>query len=349
MQVNELLDLTRWIIDKIADKGLVEKYQQLLSVLQQNARSNQPKQPFDQQKQSLIEALTAVPLDELSTGQIDILKELDISQNVGADGVSQIEDVLFKNAIDVASAAQRVERSVTQLNQGIEWSRQQRDLLSKVVTVDAVAETEGKVLLRVRFTGDAAVNNLTDLKDWSKTWWEIGRGIAIAHGQSPEAISVVGASKGSIIVALLTVGEIAATVSGIILSALKVAEKYYDIRRKAQEVRALELSNDKAEKALEAEAATYKATGIDEIVKATIAELKVEQGDQANELTSSVKKLVDFITKGGEVDFVMPTDDKGNGDSDNDGGRPERVELRVRFQEVRRLEREVRQLEHHET
>lgn len=348
MQVNELFELTNWVLDKVASKGLVDKYQQLLSVLQQNARPNQPKQPFDQQKQSLIEALTAVPLTELSSGQIEILATLNIAQNIGKNGATLIEDVLFKNAIDVANAAQQVEKCVTQINQGIDWSRQQHDLLSKVVTVDSITETDGKVLLRVRFAGDAAVNNLTDLKDWSKTWWEIGRGISIAHGQSPEAISVVGASKGSIIVALLTAGEIAATVSGIILSALKVAEKYYDIRRKAQEVRAMELSNDKAEKALEAEAATYKANGVEEIVKATVAELKVEQGDQVNELTSAVKKLVDFITKGGEVDFVMPSDDGEQAEADADGQDLGRSELRVRFQEVRRLEREVRQLEHHD-
>ncbi len=107
MQVNELFELTNWILDKVASKGLVDKYQQLLSVLQQNARQNQPKQPFDQQKISLIEALTAVPLNELSTGQIEILNKLNIAQNVGKDGVTLVEDVLFKNAIE------RCERGTT--------------------------------------------------------------------------------------------------------------------------------------------------------------------------------------------------------------------------------------------
>lgn len=346
MQVDELLDLTNWILDNIADKGISDKYRQLFALLQHNTRPNVPKQSFNQERDNLIQSLREVPINQLSFGQIEILNKLGIAKNVGIDGALLIDDILIRNAIDVASAASAVEECLRQVDDGIEWSRKQRELLLKVISAEGVSEADGGVILRVRFAGEASVNNLTDLKEWSKTWWEIGRGISIAHGKSPEEISVIGASKGSIIVALRTAAEIAGTVSFIIMRALKIAEKYYDIRRKAQEVRALKLGNDKIEKDLEEEADSYKSKGVDDIVEETSEKLYIRQGDHVNELTSAVRKLVDFITRGGEVDFVAPSDESGDAEAGLVGQGFGQMELRIRFQEVRRLEREVRQLKH---
>lgn len=351
MQVEELYDLTTWIASNIVEEELVEKYQELHEVLKQNAQPNQEKQPFEEQQKALIEAVKAVPLSELSVGQIEILSELGFAQNIGSEGVALIEDVLFKNAVDIANAAERISQCITELNEGIQWSQQERELLGKIVTSDSITPNEDQVLLRIHFTGDASIENLSELKEWSKIWWEIGRGISMAHDQSPENISVIGAGKGSIIVTLLAAYGIASTVSGIILASLKVVEKYYDIKRKAQEVRALELGNDEAEKALETAASEAKDSGVETIVKKTLGELELDQrneGDKVNELTSATKKLVDFITKGGEVDFVIPDEEDEEADSSDDAEAnvAAKNDLRIRFQEVRKLEREMKRLEH---
>lgn len=349
MQVEELYDLTTWVEAEVVTKKLVQKFQQLHKVLNQNAQANQQKQPFEDQQLALLGALRNVPLDQLSAGQIEILEQLKIARNVGEQGATLVEDVLFKNALDVANAAQQINQCVVELNEGIQWSKQQRDLLEKIIDSDSVLEIDGKVLLRVHFSGDAHVENLTELKEWSKTWWEIGRGISMAHGQAPESIEVIGASKGSIIVSLLTAQAIAVTVSGIILAALKVVEKYYDIKRKAQEVRALEIGNDQAEKVLEEAAAKHKEDGVATIVEQTIAELGLnpnKEGDKVAELSSATKKLVDFIAKGGEVDFVVPDEEEPADEGDEEREIVvERAKLRDIFQEVRKLEKEVKRLE----
>jgi hypothetical protein len=171
----------------------------------------------------------------------------------------------------------------------------------------------------------------------------------MAHNESPENIAVVGASKGSIIVSLMTTYGVVKTVSGIILESLKVVEKYYEIKKKAQEVRALKLANDDAEKALEKDAQNEKNTGSERIVAAMIDELGLDpkkEGDKVNELTSAIKKLLDFIVKGGEVDFVVLDDEEEAGGEEGDESGITKGELRVRFHEVRRLEREVKRLEH---
>lgn len=349
MQVEELYDLTTWIIFNIVEAEIVKKYQELHKVLKQNSQPSQEKQPFEEQQKGLIEAINAVPLSELSIGQIGLLNELGIAENVGSEGVALIEDVLFKNAVDIANAAKRINQCISEINEGIQWAQQERELLAKIVTSDGITPIEDQILLRIHFAGDASIENLSELKDWSKTWWEIGRGISMAHDQSPESISVIGASKGSIIVSLLTAHAIALTVSGIILASLRVVEKYYDIKRKAQEVRALELGNDEAEKALEAAASEAKDSDVETIVKQTISELGLDrqnEGDKVNELTSATKKLVDFITKGGEVDFVMPNEEEVESSENGKKKITAENDLRIRFQEVRKLEREIKQLVH---
>lgn len=348
MQIEELYELTEWINTAIVDAQIVPKYQQLHGILSRNAQPNQQKQPFEDQKKQLIDALSAVPLDKLSTSQVNVLGELGVSEVLGSDGVALVEDVLYRNAIDIANAAQRINECVSKLNEAVQWAQQEKALLDKIFAPDSVDVTEGMVLMRVRFAGDASVGNLTELRDWSKTWWEIGRGLSMANDQSPETISVVGASKGSIVLSLLTTYGIAKTTSGIILAALRVAEKYYDIKRKAQEVRALEIQNNDAEKALEKAAEDHKKSGVEAIVKQTIKELGLKpntEGDKVNELTSATKKLVEFVTKGGEVDFVNPDTEPEEPGGESGQANVAGAELRVKFQEVRKLERQVRQLE----
>lgn len=349
MQVEELYDLTSWIQAEIVEKQIVQKYQQLHQVLQVNTQPNQQKQPFEEQKEQLIKALQSVALVELSNGQIEVLKEIGIADNVGQEGVDLLEDTLFRNALDIAHAAERVQQSIQKISEGVQWSKQTRELLTKIITTEEVTEIGNAVLLRVHFTREAHLSNLTELKDWGKTWWDIGRGIGMAHGQAPEDIQVVGASKGSLIVSLLSAYPIAKTVSAIIMDALKVIEKVYDIKKKAQEVRALELANDEAEKSLMEAAEAEKQNGVETIITKNIDEIGLDrkaEGDKVNELSSAIKKLVDFVEKGGEIDFVMPDEEETSEGEEPDQNVQERDALRVMFKEVRRLEKKVHQLEH---
>ncbi|WP_155985235.1 MULTISPECIES: hypothetical protein [unclassified Thioalkalivibrio] len=346
MEVEELYELTDWVNNEIVETGIPQKYQQLQKILIQNAQSNQQKQPFQKQRDTLIDAIHTVPLEELSLGQIDILEKLGVAQNIGKDGVNRVEGILFRNSLDIASAAQGIKQCSTEISEGVQWVKQQNELLEKIVGSEGVTVVEGQVLLRVHFSGDASVRNITDLRDWSKTWWDIARGVSMAHNQSPEALSVTGASKGSIIISLLTVYGIATTISGILLQSLKVVERYYDIKRKAQEVRELEINNREAEEALERAAQKHKEKAVEEIAGATIRELGIDsgaEGDKVAELTSSIRKLFDFIEKGGEIDFVMPENDEQ--DAEQAPAATEKNSLRDRFKDIRRLEREVKRLE----
>ena len=284
-----------------------------------------------------------VDLASLTKDQLAFLHELGIAEAVGDDGPNAIEDVLYKNVIDLATAAQKTQLIYQEVAEGLAKSNQIKVGLTGVVSSEQY-ELDNEILMRVTFTGQAKMGNIKDFKNWGNAWYDIGRGIALAHGTSPEDIKIVGATTGSIIIELTVVASIATTASGIILAALKVAEKVLDIKKKAEEIRGLKLTNDKLAKDLDEAADTEKAKGIEEITVTMIKKLSIKktgEGDKVEALETSIMNLVNFIEQGGEVDFIMPESGIEEGDEE-----PSNKELRVAFQEIRRLEEKIALIEH---
>jgi hypothetical protein len=137
--------------------------------------------------------------------------------------------------------------------------------------------------------------------------------------------------------------------SGIIMDVLKVADKVLDIRKKAEEVRALALSNRKIANDLEKEAEKEKNAGLDRISSDTVKRLSIKSegdGEKVNALGGSIKKLADFVEKGGEVDFVLPEAQDEEGEEHGEESHQKRENLRMAFREIRELQQKVRQIEH---
>lgn len=349
MDISELIQLTRWIDREIRNEQIPQRYETLRQVLVANARPNQPRQPFESQRDELLTAIAKVPLETLTTQQLAYLQEIGIGHNVGAEAVSRIEDILFRNALDIATAGQRLGELTDEVKAGAAKSDEIQSAL------DATAETtefesglDGKIMVRVAFSHGASISNVVDLKTWSNIWHEIGRGIAMIHDSSPEEIEVIGAGRGSIVIELAVAYGIATTISKIILEALKVTEKVLDIRKKAEEIRALKLGNDKIAKELDEEAEKEKAKGIRRISeRVTKAKRKKDtnEGDKVAAFDKAVKNLVDFVDKGGEVDCVVPAEKEPAPDGETKPEHSELKELRATFKEIRHLEIHLKQIE----
>ena len=349
MNVSELYDLTHWVTAEIIETQVLQKYQALHGILQQHAQPNQPKQPFEDQKNELLKVLSNVPLRKLTKDQLLFLCELGIARAVGDEGISLIKDILYKNVIDVATSAQKISQIQQDLKKGIQKSDQIKAGLEGCVYEEKY-ETDNEVLVRISFTGNAAMSNVTDFKNWGSIWHEICRGIAMAHNAAPEDIKIVGATNGSIIIELAVIASIATTTSGIILAALKVAEKVLDIRKKAEEIRNLKLQNKKIARDMEKEAENEKIAGIEKISSEIAKQLKIKkdgEGDKINALNKAVKNLVNFIESGGEVDFIIPDEEDEN--DENKDSEPNYDNLRITFQEIRKLETTIKLLESNNT
>ena len=346
MNVSELYDLTFWIKDEIEQTQIPQKYQALQKILQQNVQPNQQKQPFESQKNDLIETIRNVPLRQLTKEQVAFLHALGIAEAIGEEGVDTIEDILYRNVIDIATAAQKIQEIHQRLVQGIQKSHQIETGLDGCVSHEEY-EIENEVLMRVSFTGQTELSNVTEFKKWGNIWFEIGRGLAIVHNATPEDVKIIGATSGSIIIELVTLPTIAATAATVIYSALKLAEKILEIKKKAEEIKNLQLQNKKLAIDLEKEAEKEKKAGIEKISGVISGELNLDnenEGDKVNALEKAIKRLVNFIDYGGEVDFVLPESENGNED-EGDVSTSEYKKLKNSIQEIRLLENKLRLLE----
>ena len=345
MNVSELIQLVGWFDKEISQKNVIPKYSELINLLSLNAQPNQPKQPFEAQKNELIDLLKNVTLDTLTNEQTRYLSRLGLIAVVGIEGATQIENILFRNSLDIATATIKISamqqivsamhQRLTQLNTGLDGFVEQSD------------QAHQGILMRIEFKGDASLNNVVDFRDWANAWHEIGRGIAMANKQAPEDIQIVGASKGSIILDLVVALAIAKTTSKIVLEALNVADRVYEIRKKAEELRTLKLKNDKLASELENEAETAKDEGAVQIVNKLVDELlikRTDDGEVVKALEKSVTQLVKFVTQGGVVDVVLPPEPVSDSTelSQETLGRNE---LRLAFKEIRKLENKLRLIE----
>ena len=342
MQVKELLSLSYWIDKNIKKLQVSQKYQQLHKAMQQNvnARNNQPMQPFETQKNAVIDTIEDISVSGLTNEQERMLSKLQISQYIGSEGVTNLENLLFRNSLDIATATAEVNSIHEKLNQAIQKSDQLKANLASLIDVDEQdADESEQVIMRVHFQNDVSLNNLTDLKKLGTTWWEIGRGIAMAHDHAPEDVKIVGAQKGSIIIELAVISAIATTTSTIILSALKVADRVLTIRKKAEEIKALKLGNQKLEAELAKEADKEKMEGLESITKEISVNLNINQngdGEKFKVLEKAVKNLIEFVEKGGEVYFYSPEGSEGDQNI---------KQMKLNFAEIKKLEKRVLAIE----
>lgn len=344
MNISELSSLTEWIQTEIVEGQIPENYQQLQTILQQNVEPNQQSTSFETQKDELLTVLRSIHTTSLSNDQVTLLSKLGIEALIGKAGVDAIEDVLYRNSIDIATAAQKIAERTQAINEGIRKSAQIAEGLSGLVESDEDDVADG-VLIRVSFLGEAAMNNIADFKKWGDIWYNIGRGVAQAHGDAPEDIRIVGAAKGSVIIELLANSVIAETVSGIILRALTVAEKVFNLRKIAAETRVLKLQEKKLAGVINKAAEDEKNAGIATIIKEQTKLLKLKpetDGEKIVALEKSITELVTFISDGGGVDFVAPEEKT---DDDDEVIDDDFVQIRQQAEGIRNLEDRLKLLE----
>ena len=105
MNITELYQLTQWIDENVRAKDIAGKYQAVFNVLKQNARAGQQQQALEPHKEALIGAISSISLEELTIDQLAFLRRLGIADYLGANAISNIKDILYRNALDIPTAA----------------------------------------------------------------------------------------------------------------------------------------------------------------------------------------------------------------------------------------------------
>ena len=150
MNLNELLSLIRWINQNIRDAEIIQIYDQLYKILNQNAQPNQKNQPFESQRNTLVKALRAVPLNELGINQIDFLDGCGILQSIGSKAADTVNKILRDNTLDIATAAQKITDLRNSINKPLGSFQKVKEGLDNLY--ESPAEEYEEALVHVHFT-----------------------------------------------------------------------------------------------------------------------------------------------------------------------------------------------------
>ena len=354
MEVGELWELVEWIVANVTEPRLQKKYGALHNVLSQNTQPNNPKSPFEQPANELKSFLIRMPLAELNQSQLAFLAQIELAPYIGEAGAQYVEDTLYRNQLDIATAAARIQDAITKINKAIERTTKIREGLTDLIPSQAAPDDS--VILRVTFSNDASIDNVVQLKNWSKAWHDISAGLSRALDKSPTDVLVVSVQQGSVIISLGLIYAVAKVANYIIERALQNTLTFHQIRHEIQKVKALTIANKQAEanfstgvNSFEVGLVKMKEQLVADITSELAKQLKIKRdsdGDKHTRLERSVFLIVNFLNKGGRVDVIAKQDAIAEDGIEIQSDKQKALREQV-FQEalrIRQMESEIKQI-----
>lgn len=314
VNVNELYKLADWFEDR--HSALKKHYQALQSPLQHNA-TQADKQPLGEPLEALDSHLEEMTFEELSIQQMRLLRTLGVDEFIGQRGKQFINSTVRTSDYDPATAVSEIQRAISKINET------HSQLMAYRTAVDALDvdlmefdEPDDFISIRVGFQNDASINNVTDWKKSASDWYDIIRGLSLASGESPENTRVIGAGTGSLILFLAGTATVTILLAIISKNVSSVAKNVIEIQNETENLRQKRLLTEVMERELSNQAKKLKEGALDTV----LAEVRKQIPDLSNEaetaLNNSVKKLLAFNEKGGNVDFVAPSEVERTGEDE---------------------------------
>lgn len=356
MEVSQVLNVADWYLETIPTIG--KRFNALKKKLAHNASQPQ-KEPLREELDSLIAHLEAMHFDLLTNEELDLLRSLDALQYLGHQGALFVIETVKTSDFDPASAANDISVAEQVLSSTQSKFDQARNQLRELGLErdDDEGELIDLPLVRVRFKDGAAVDDIALLKKWIVDWFDISRGAAMAVGETPQSVKVVGASNGSVIITLGTIGSVTMILAMIATNAGRIAREYLSIANDIEDLRQKKRLNKVIEDELKQQQTRLHETGIEDTlneIKDTVPQM-IEQ-EVENALRKSIERYFSFYKKGGDVDFIPPrsrVEDTEEGEEDQDvidqirahaGENDRLVEL---IENVRAQQAEIKQLTNH--
>lgn len=191
----------------------------------------------------------------------------------------------------------------------VNHSKEKAESIARILKV--LYERKGKwpisdeeEILHITFQLGSEIQDIVKLKAQSESWYDIGRGFALAAKSSPEEIRVVSARSGSIVIDLAAAGAVVVAIAHAVKKILEQLKKYHEIRKLQQEVVRLQLQNTKIAIDLANETENHTDVRAEEITDYILNEhfaYKEADGEVKNALTKAINKLAKFIREGGGV------------------------------------------------
>lgn len=353
MEIQEIYNLQAWADEEIVKRDLIQKYAALQQALQQNSQraNNQPPVPFNEQKKLLLEALNLVNIFGLSNPQLDVLKTINIVRHVGTEAADDIKIMMTEHASDLAYLAEQINKYQSELQQGLQKISAIATSLEPIINNKDLVIPKDQILTRVTFQNEASINDINDLKIWTMRLYHITRGLSIACNKPVEEIKVIGASNGSLIFSLVLGRYIASILTKTLKEIFQCMSEYQNFKVKSHEAELAALKKDKFEQdyledkeRCEERMERVKQQVIDDLFNNIKAEVPDYQSTNDGELRKSVKDLVELISKGGDVDPVIPPVEKTEDETEDET--EENTELNGSLEDLRQDYIKLTELKH---
>ena len=327
MRAEDLYITADWLLSSFEANDIVNRVTKLTNSSKQ-AVNQLSKSSETKEASSVLSATDSLAIELKDALESISMGTLNYEQRVAFErmGGSEVFDKFMLSQLKIVASSsaklrmsypviEALKRNIDQLTRR---AKVLKDNIFPFIDDEELSDADNSAFAEVMFKNDASIRDIDDFKRWADDWQSIARGIAMVHGKNPRDVKVERVSSGSIIV---TIGAVA----GIILTLSKAVKYITEAMLKFQEY---EIKKEQFKGTLgnlgdEADELLAKFDELNERRKDNLRDEVVEQVKQTiddykqeaeNDLRKSVRQLIDFIEKGGDVDCLesgsLTEDDK---------------------------------------
>lgn len=345
MLLDEMTNLNKWFTEKESHYEPIAKLAKLQSILQANVqvrnpnnRQPQPVQSFSNEKNDAIESLRNYKLSELSGDQITCLAVHNSDQYMGDIAADKLLNIFRDETHDLAFLAQEVAK----IHEALNTAKTKISEASKFITPYSNALSEAtylqeKARLSIIFKDGVKVVSLDDLEARSKEWSKIMHGIGVALDIAPNQFEVLGARNGSLVIDLFMYAPAIVPIGFILNRSFAIIERFAISMKRIKGIYDLDMTDplfqeiDEEIKTINEKYFSHKKMVSAKKIADDIldkAECPEEKRPEAQTfLESSIKKILNHLRKGGDLDAFIPHSDEEGTEDENAQEMAEAAEL----------------------
>ena len=337
MHIANLVEVIEYIIDSIEEQSLIQKYQHLVTSLNQ-VRQNPNPNFTNQLQEAKKDVISINELIEPANWNYSKLKLYGIYNSEGLIGINanqRIIDSFEENQANPTGVAQEVQIMINELTELKNEFENIQNTLEPIF--DEFVEEEipdDKSLLYLFFENEVEIETIKELEKASTQWNRIIKGFARLAKDSTEAPRIHSVEKGSLILGIIAGATTVVAIAKGVSQLLEVYKKVLEIRKLQLETKKLKLDGDidkQFEKRIE--------SIIEESAQKAVEKLTEELGetDDRNEVKNAVslalKDIFSFVEKGGRIDYQEKEETKTS--------KAARKKLNRTFQKVKEIETDI--------
>lgn len=343
MRVNQLLEILHYIISIGEETDLLEELQVLTNYLNQARQSPSPdiSNKLSSQRQEILQILEGSEPKDWPYTKRKLFNLINSKGLIGYQAIKRINDSFNKYQGDPFGVVQEISVMIQELTQMESKYNSVVDLFKPFLDQYTEEEiTPGHTVLYLFFENNAILNTFKDLQNASKDWNINIRSFSRLASEPVQDVEIYSIEQGSIIFGLIAgIGTATALAKGI-NEILKVYERVLNIRKIQLETKKLKLDlsiqkiyEDEINKIIE----TASEKAAEKLIKEYLGDQLGGKGDIGNGISIALKKMFEFIEKGGKIDYQEVADEEKN-------VKAERLKLAESFNKIQELECDIKEI-----